>query len=184
MFVADTSILASFAAARGLKLLLAALSIETLYIPPAVRREVQAGIEREAIHLQAIMELIETGVIRVLDLELADRELMADLPTAFGAGEREAVSLCHRHGAVLLCNDQRVLRYCFAHDIPCLDLARLLRLLWLKEVATRAKVKTMIVRMERVEGLVFKGRDRLFAPPENEFADPGAKDTGVETTSG
>lgn len=167
MFVADASILGSFAAARGLKLLLAVLSIETLYIPPAIEREVRAGLERSVTHLQAIVDLIETGTICVLDIEAADQELIAALPTSFGAGERQAVALCQHYGASLLCNDRQVSRYCRAHDIPCLDLPRLLRLLWLKGVATRAKVKTMIVGMEKVEGLVFKERDRVFAPPEN-----------------
>jgi predicted nucleic acid-binding protein len=118
------------------------------------------------VHVQAIMDLIETGAIRVLDIEATDQERTAALPSSFGAGEREAVALCQRYSATLLCNDHQVQRYCAQHNVPCLDLARLLRLLWLKGIATKAKVKTMIVRMEKVEHLVFKDPDRVFAPPE------------------
>lgn len=45
----------------------------------------------------------------------------------------------------------------------CLNLASLLRKLWTEGIATRAKVKTMIVRMEKTESLVFRDRDRVFA---------------------
>jgi predicted nucleic acid-binding protein len=167
MFVVDTSVLSSFAAAKGLELLLTALSAEKLYIPPAVQQEIQTGLERGVVHLQVILDMLETDAIRVLDIEPIDQQNMAALPSDFGAGEREAVVLCQRYGATLLCNDRKVQRYCTQHSIPCLDLARLLRLLWLKGVATRAKVKTMILRMEKVEHLVFKDRDLVFAPPKN-----------------
>ena len=89
---------------------------------------------------------------------------MTTLPFGFGAGEREGVALCSRYDATLLSNDSQVRRYCKQHGIACLDLTRLLRLLWLKNVATQAHVKTMIVRMEKVEHLVLKEPERIFAP--------------------
>ena len=166
MFVADTSVLSSFAAARGLDLLLDVLGVEALFMPSAVQREVQVGLERGAEYLQAIVELVKAGRIRVLTFEPTDSECVASLPSGFGAGEREAVALCQRYNATVLCNDRLVRRYCSQHNIPCLDLARLLRLLWLKGLVTKAKVKTMIVRMEKAEHLVFKDLDRVFAPAE------------------
>jgi hypothetical protein len=39
VFIADSSILSSFAAARGLDLLLDALSVETIFIPPMEKIE-------------------------------------------------------------------------------------------------------------------------------------------------
>lgn len=89
--------------------------------------------------------------------------MLASLPEALGPGEREAIALCLRHGATLLCNDRMVVRYCDAQGILCLNLASLLRKLWTEGIATRAKVKTMIVRMEKTESLVFRDRDRVFA---------------------
>lgn len=164
MFVADTNILASFAAARELKLLLKALSVERIFISPAVRHEIEMGLHHGARHLQEIMDRVETGAIRVLDLEPEDQERMTTLPFGFGAGEREGVALCSLYDATLLSNDSQVRRYCKQHGIACLDLTRLLRLLWLKNVATQAHVKTMIVRMEKVEHLVLKEPERIFAP--------------------
>ncbi len=167
MFVADTSVLSSFAAARGLALILAALQTETIFIPLAVQQEIEAGLSHGVVHLQAVVDLTTKGVLRVLEVEPADQECLATLPTGFGIGERAAIALCQRYRATLLCNDRLVQCYCAQHDLPCLDLARLLRLLWLKELATQAKVKTMIVRMEKVEQLIFTETDRVFAPPRN-----------------
>jgi predicted nucleic acid-binding protein len=103
----------------------------------------------------------------LLDLNDSDLECMTSLPEALWAGEREAIALCLRHGAILLCNDRRVVGYCDAQGILCLDLPSLLRKLWTEGIATRAKVKTMIVRMERVENLVFQDQDRVFAPQKD-----------------
>jgi predicted nucleic acid-binding protein len=164
MILSDTSILSSFAAAQGLPLLLAALEEDTIFIPPAVEQELQAGLARSVTYLQNVLDLIPMGQVQLLDLDESDLECMTSLPEALGPGEREAIALGLRHGAMLLCNDLRVVRYCDAQGILCLDLASLLRMLWTKGVATRAKVKTMIVRMERAENLVFKDKDRVFAP--------------------
>jgi len=167
MILSDTGILSSFAAARGLPLLLAALEGDTILIPPAVEQELRAGLARGVTYLQNVLDLIPMGQVQLLDLNESGLECMSSLPETLGPGEREAIALCLRHGATLLCSDRRVVRYCDAQGILCLDLASLLRKLWTEGVATRAKVKTMIVRMEKVESLVFKDQDRVFAPQKD-----------------
>jgi predicted nucleic acid-binding protein len=167
MILSDTSILSSFAAARGLPLLLAVLEEDTIFIPPAVEQELRAGLSRGVTYLQDVLDQIPTRQVQLLDLDESDLQCMTTLPKALGAGEREAIALCLRHAATLLCNDRRVVRYCDEQGILCLDLASLLRMLWTGGVATRAKVKTMIVRMERAEDLVFKDQDRVFAPQKD-----------------
>lgn len=165
VFIADTSILGSFAAARGLDLLLSALAVETIFIPPAVQHEIETGLARGVAHLQAVLDMMGSGNVQVLSVEPGDRTRMGGLPSGFGPGERKGVALCQRYQATLLCNDQKVVRYCVQQQITCFDLARLLRLLWLKNLASKAKIRTMIMRMEKAEHLVFKDVDRLFVLP-------------------
>jgi predicted nucleic acid-binding protein len=167
MILSDTSILSSFAATRSLPLLLAVLEGDTIFIPPAVEQELRAGLTKGIPYLQDVLDLIPMKQVQLLDLNESDQECMTSLPEALGPGERQAIALCLRHGATLLCNDHRVVRYCDEQGILCLDLASLLRKLWTEGIATKAKVKTMIVRMERVENLVFKDRDRVFAPQKD-----------------
>ena len=167
MILSDTSILSSFAAARGLPLLLAALEGDTIFIPPAVEQELRAGLARGITYVQNVLDLIPAGQVQVLDLNESDLKCMTSLPEALGPGEREAIALCRRYRAILLCSDRRVVRYCDAQGIICLDLSSLLRKLWTEDIATRAKVKTMIVRMEKAENLVFQDQDRVFAPQKD-----------------
>lgn len=148
-------------------MLLAALEGSTIFIPPAVEQELRAGLARGVTYLQNVLDLIPMGQVQLLDLNESDLECMTSLPKALGPGEREAIALCLRHGATLLCSDRRVVRYCDAQGILYLDLASLLRMLWTEGVATRAKVKTLIVRMEKAENLVFKDQDRVFAPQKD-----------------
>ncbi|WP_423222487.1 hypothetical protein [Candidatus Amarolinea aalborgensis] len=164
MVVSDTNILTSFAAARALDLLLKALSVQTIFIPPAVKREIEAGLARHVRHLQPVLDMMTQGFIGVLDLESEDQARLALLPPSFGPGEREAVALCQRLGAILLCNDHQVLRYCAHQTILALDLPTLLRLLWLNGLVSQATVRTMIVRMEKIEHLVLRNADRIFTP--------------------
>lgn len=167
MILSDTSVLSSFAAAQALPLLLTASEEDTIFIPPAVEQELRAGLARGVTYLRNVLDLIPRGQVQLLDLNESDLECMASLPEALGPGEREAIALCLRHEATLLCNDRRVVQYCDAQGILCLDLASLLRKLWTEGIATRAKVKTLIVRMEKAENLVFKDHDRVFAPQKD-----------------
>jgi predicted nucleic acid-binding protein len=165
VIVSDTSTLSSFAAARALNLLFAALHVEVIYVPPAVQVELSAGIERRIAHLQQIQDLFETGRLQVVELTEDEDIFQSSLPATLGRGEREGIALAIGRGARLLTNDSRALSICRRHNIPHLNLNALLRLLWLEGVATKAKVKTLITRMSKVEGLVFKDRGEIFAEP-------------------
>ena len=163
MIVADSNILSSFAAAKGLHLLFKVLQEEVIYIPPGVHRELSAGLECGVSYLITVVDLVEGNQLCVLELTEQEQEQMATLPGSFGAGEREAIAICLRRGATLLCNEKRVVNYCLQHNIPCLNLKALLRFLWKGDVVSKAKVKTMIVQMNKVEGLVFKTTREIFA---------------------
>lgn len=166
MIVSDTNTLSSFAAARALDLLFAALHVEVIYVPPAVQAELSAGIERRIVHLQQIQDLFDAGRLQVVELTEDEDVFQSSLPATLGRGEREGIALAVGRGARLLTNDNRALRICRCHNIPHLNLNALLRLLWLEGVATKAKVRTLMTRMTKVEGLVFKDRGEIFAEPD------------------
>lgn len=163
MIVADSSILSSFAAAKGLPLLFKALQEEVIYIPPSVYRELLAGLEYGVSYLTSVIDLVEENQLRILELTKQEQEQMATLPGSFGVGEREAIAICLQRGATLLCNEKRVVDYCLQEDVLCLNLKALLRLSWKKGVVSKARVKTMIVKMSKAEGLVFKTTKEIFA---------------------
>jgi predicted nucleic acid-binding protein len=159
MVASDTNILGSFAAADALPSRFAVLVTDVITIPPAVEAEIEAGVARGAAHLQQLLDMVAGGRLVVVTLA-------ATLPRKLNAGEREAIGLAAQQQAVLLTNDRRALSYCTTAQIATLDLKQLLRGLWVRKVVTRADVRTMIARMERVDRTVFLERDlqQVFAP--------------------
>lgn len=157
MIVSDTNILGSFAAARAISLLLKTLRVDVIYVSPGVHDELAAGQAAGVEHLGVIENLVSAGSLRLIDLTDEDRTHMASLPPSFKRGEREAVAIAMRTSATLLSNEKRVVNFCLRQGVKCLDLVTLLRYVWLRGVATRAEVRTLIRQMERVEGLVIKG---------------------------
>ncbi len=162
MIVSDTNILSSFAATRGLSLLFEVLREEVIYIPPSVHQELLKGLEYGVSYLAEVTHLLKTGKICVLELAEQDHQRIASLPRSFGSGEKEAIAICLRQKATLLCNERRVVNYCRHNNIICLNLKALLRLLWKDGVVSKAKVKTMMARMSKTEGIVFKTAKEIF----------------------
>jgi predicted nucleic acid-binding protein len=64
MILSDTSILSSFAAAQALPLLLTVSEGDTIFIPPAVEQELQAGLARGVTYLQDVLDLIPMGQVQ------------------------------------------------------------------------------------------------------------------------
>ena len=95
-----------------------------------------------------------------------ERALVSALPRKLNAGEREAIALCQQRRIPLLSNDRRAIRYCQASGIDALDLATLLRLFWIQQLARRVEVEQIIARMEQVERLALNAEQRaaIFAP--------------------
>ena len=85
-----------------------------------------------------------------------------NLPSSFGAGESEAIALCARSESIFLSNDKSVRNYCRNHGVEIYDLPRLLRALWENKVVSRQKVQKLVSDMERLEGIAFKNKDRIF----------------------
>ncbi|WP_129676029.1 PIN domain-containing protein [Candidatus Chloroploca sp. Khr17] len=163
--VSDTNILSSLAAADAVEALQRLFARSTVSIPPAVRDELQAAIDRGRTYLASVIDAIAADDIPVLTLIDDERTLAATLPRRLNAGECEAIALCQRRRFPLLSNDRRAVRYCQTNGIDVVDLPAILRLFWTRQITTRADVKQIITRMEQVERLTLSDaqREAIFA---------------------
>jgi predicted nucleic acid-binding protein len=163
--VSDTNILSSLAAADAVEALQRLFARSTVSIPPAVRDELQAAIDRGRTYLASVIDAIAADDIPVLMLTDDERTLAATLPRRLNAGECEAIALCQRRQFPLLSNDRRAVRYCQTNGIDVVDLPTILRLFWTRQITTRANVEQIITRIEQVERLTLSDaqREAIFA---------------------
>ncbi|RRR68904.1 MAG: hypothetical protein EI684_16900 [Candidatus Viridilinea halotolerans] len=164
--VSDTNILSSLAAADALAALQRLFVRSRIRVPPAVRDELQAAIDRGRTYLAPVIDAIAAGDIPVLALTDNERVLATALPQRLNAGECEAIALCHQRRIPLLSNDRRAVRYCQTNGIDVVDLPAILRLCWTRQIMTATDVVQIITRMEQVERLTLSDaqREAIFAP--------------------
>jgi predicted nucleic acid-binding protein len=165
IIIIDTNILSSMAAADAWELLLRLFARSSLCIPPAVQRELQAGLARRRAHLAPLLAAIEEGQIQVLPLTAQERQLAETLPRKLNAGEAEALALAQSRQKPLLSNDGRAIRYGQAQGLTVIDLAAVLNLLWTRRVVSKRQVEHLIEKIARIEQLVLtpEQRRRVFA---------------------
>ena len=165
MIVADTNLVSTFARIGRLDLLFAVAETDALHLPPAVIKEIKAGLHKGLDFLQPLVDGL-TGEVGFYALELtaAEKTLADTLPGSLNAGERECIAVCaQRPDGKLLTNDKRAHTYCLAHQIPAFNLKLILRRLWLAGHCTKEEVSTLIEVIERSEpGMMIKGRDEIF----------------------
>ncbi len=166
MIISDTNILSSLAVAEAFDLLFQLFSYTQIYIPPAVYRELQAGLDRNQTHLEAVLQAVDAGGLQILELSAQEQDLARNLPRKLKAGECEAIALAKNRPAYLLSNDKRAVRYCNENGIKTLDLATVLNLLWTRRVISKNEVRGLIEKMIQRENLQFtpSQRARVFAP--------------------
>ena len=61
MIISDTNILSSLAVAEAFDLLFQLFSYTQIYIPPAVHRELQAGLDRNQTHLEPVLQAVDAS---------------------------------------------------------------------------------------------------------------------------
>lgn len=164
--ISDTNILSSLASASALKLLFDLYPSANIYIPPAVYQELQAGYTCGYRYLSPVLQAINEHKIEVLGLSATEKSLMLPMPKKLNAGECEAIALSQIHQGTLLSNDKRAIRYCEKQNVEALNLADLLRLLWIKRFITQKEVKSLIAKMNAIEGLILSqaALNTVFAP--------------------
>jgi predicted nucleic acid-binding protein len=162
VILADTSILSTFGRVDALKLLWELFPGRSLGVTPAIFREIVDAIDQGCVWLDQIPDLIKSGRLQ-LAAPTAGEILAAEaLPNSLGLGEREAIALCQAGGWAFLTNDRRARNYCKEVGIDAFDIAGVLRALWTTGVRSKKFVRSLIQRMERAEGLVFKNRELIF----------------------
>jgi predicted nucleic acid-binding protein len=126
----------------------------------------QIGLTRGNTYLSPVLQAIAANQIEVIDLSSAEKSLMSGMPAKLNAGESEAIAFSQTRRATLLSNDKRAIRYCERQSIKVLNLADILRLLWIKRVITQKEVKSLIAKMKAVEGLTLSraALNTIFAP--------------------
>ena len=165
LVISDTNILSSLAAGEAMSLLFRLFPNATIYIPPAVHRELQTGLAYGQTHLESILQVIG-GKLQILYLSENEQELAQRLPKKLNAGECEAIALSkNRHGR-LLSNDKHAMRYCRQNGINVVDLPLLSRLLWTRKIVSQTEVKALIDKMKTVENLQLSQNTlkAIFAP--------------------
>ena len=164
--VSDANILSSLAAADALSLLPQLFSNDDIFIPPAVERELQAGLIRGVTYLERVFQAIQSDQIRILNLVQVERDLVTTLPDKLHAGKREGIALCQMRGFLFLSNDKRAVHYCRSKGIDVVNLEAFLRLLWLDRILTRGEIEALMKMMEEIENLTLtqEQRNKIFAP--------------------
>ncbi|MDZ7289408.1 MAG: hypothetical protein ONB44_11110 [candidate division KSB1 bacterium] len=164
MIVADTSILSTFARIQRVELLFAVAETDSLYLAPAVIKELKGGLQKSLNFLQPIIHDLAGGTrFYAVDLTPDEKSLTNTLPSSLNAGERESIALClKRIGSKLLTNDKRAHNYCKANHIPSLDLKLVLRQLWKSNHCTKEEVCSLMEEIEKNEpGMFIKGKDEI-----------------------
>ncbi len=163
--ISDTNVLSSMAAGEVLPLLLSLFARSGIGIPPAVKQELQAGLERGNAYLEPVLQAIQTDQIKVVSLSLEEELLTFNYPARLGDGEREAIALAQIRKAVLLSNDERAIRYCQQKGIRYLDLGNVLRLLWTGQLLSQSEVRDLIEKLTEIEKLALSKKDfnKVFA---------------------
>jgi predicted nucleic acid-binding protein len=164
MIIADTNILSTFARIGRLDLLFAVAETDVLHLPPAVIKEIKAGLHKGLNFLLPLVDGLVGGMgFSALALTADEKNLADTLPVSLNAGERECIAVCaKRPGSKLLTNDKRAHAYCLAHHISTFNLKLILRRLWQAGLCAKEEVRSLIAEIEKSEpGMVIKGKDEI-----------------------
>ena len=162
MIFVDTDVLSTFAKIERLPLLFAVFDQETLNIAEAVENEVKRGVSKGFSFSNDIIALQTQGQIYTYHTTPADQEFMNSLPQTLDAGERESMALCKRFTATFASNEKRVMHYCKANGIDCINLVDILRLLWELQILTQTDVRKVITEIKTEDRLKFRSIDPIF----------------------
>ena len=162
MVFVDTDVLSIFAKIERLPLLFAVFDQEILNITYAVENEVKTGISKGFHFSGDIIALQTQGQIRTYHPTSVDREFMRSLPQTLGPGECESMAICKRLTAIFASNERRVMHYCKANRIDCINLVRILRAFWELKILTQTDVREIINEIETKDRLNFRTTDPIF----------------------
>lgn len=162
MILCDTNILSTFAKIDQLGLLLQLFSDDEMAVVPAVYEELQEGIRRGYVPLEAASAHIQRGSMTILTpnaQEIFDKDA---LPRSFDAGERETIAVAKSRGYSILTNETHVKNWCERMGLAYWDLPRILRALWRTDLLTKEQVRELVEQIEMKDRVVFKNQEAIF----------------------
>lgn len=146
--ILDTNVISLFAKINRLDLLLKLFAATRcdmqFYITPTIRDELTAGYQNKVHYLADALQLVNSGQVQLLRLTRADKLVLDSLPAKLGAGEAEAIALCHRLNFVFITHDQKAVNYCNRVGIVCIRLRSLLDRLKAARLLTEADVQKIL----------------------------------------
>jgi predicted nucleic acid-binding protein len=163
MILVDTNILGTLARVERLGLLRDLFGQDEIGVCAAVYAELLAGTREGREFLQAAVQLVEDGSIKLVPLTADEIVVRQKLPSSLDSGEAESIALCQTRGAAFLTNDRRARNFCLAEGVEVFDLIDLLRALWKLRVCSKRQVRQLVNEIETREGVVFKHTERIFA---------------------
>ena|SRR6266404_2814119 len=162
MILVDTNILGTFARVNALELLFALFRREEIGLAPAVYAELLAGIREGRQFLQAAIDVIESGRLKLIALTADEVVQRQKLPASLDDGEAESIVLCQVRDAAFITNDRRARNFCLSQHIEVFDLIDILRALWKLGIRSKRSVRQLVKEIEGKERMVIKHRDRIF----------------------
>lgn len=163
MILADTNIVSTFSRVDALDLVVRLFRPERIHLASATFTELRRAVEAGCSFLEPVLAAAEAGNEILITSATPEEVIVArSLPSSLGLGEAESIAVClSRPGTRLLTNDKRARNYCRERGVRCLDLAAILRAIWIRNVATRNEVADLIRTMEMTEGLVIKNKQEI-----------------------
>lgn len=162
MVFIDTDVLSTFAKIKRLSLLFVVFDQDILNIATAVENEIQVGISKGFLFSNEILALQTQGRIHTYHPTSLDQAFMRSLPQTLELGERESMALCKRLTATFASNERRVMHYCKANGIDCINLVQILRSFWALKILTQTEVRKVITEIETEDRLKFRTTDLIF----------------------
>lgn len=162
MTVVDTNILSTFFCVNAFSFLQQTINVEQFAIPEAVKAELEQGIEHGYLNSNLVQTAFTQNNLKPTQLTAEEETFSQTLPLSLGKGERECIAIAYFRAGALLTNDRRAANYCQSKHIPHLTLPAILRLAWLKKIATQSEIVDLMSKITQREGFIFKNVERIF----------------------
>lgn len=144
MFLLDNDILSTFAKIERMDLLFDLFGERSVAVTGNVVFEINKAIEIGLVVYEHVLDLVESGRIRILPTTKRDLALMRELPNYMGAGERDSFAICKNSDYVLVTDDRRVIKYAHKENVSVISLHMILRAFWVLGVCSRAEVRDIL----------------------------------------
>lgn len=161
MILVDTNILSTFAKADRLDLLEKLFG--EIHISPNVFDEVKRADELGYPHAKKILKWIKKDKILISCIKEDEVELLEDIPTSFGRGERDCMAVALKRDALIVTNERKVLNYCKKNDIDHVRLNTILRKLWKDDIIRKKDVRDLIQKIEENDNLIVTDKESIFS---------------------